>query len=78
VLVDDISGYSIYNMKGGLISTYGITDQGAFKVTNGNRICFFKRFNYPIVIGYNGITAFEESTSTLIHCGGSQVFSSCS
>lgn len=56
------------------ILVYGITDQGALKVTSSNRICFFNRFKYPIVIGYNGITAFEESTSTLIHCGGGQVF----
>ena len=61
-------------MKGGKVLAYGITDQGGLQVTNTNNHCFFKQFTFPPGTVWLGITAFEESTSTLIHCGGTQVF----
>ncbi len=69
-----MSGYAQISMFGQL-DAYRITDQGTLQMTAGRHLCFFNQFTFPAAsYVWNGLTAFEESTSTLIHCGGNQVF----
>jgi len=74
ILADDIFGYAQISMYG-QPEAYRITDQGVLQITQNKHLCFFNQFKYPMEL-FNGLTAFEESTSTLIHCGGVQVFDS--
>ncbi len=74
--IDTISLYSQFSILGSVGSpyqSYGVTTNGTLRVYKS--MCYFNQVKFPTTITtiLNGITAFEKTTSTLLHCGGNLV-----
>ncbi len=76
LILADISGYAQFAIRGNVGSqyqSYGVTTNGTLKVSKS--MCYFNQVKFPSYItslSY-GITAYEDTTSTLLHCGGNLV-----
>ena len=58
---------------GSQYQSYGVTSNGTLRVSKN--LCYFSQVTFPASVTSisNGITAFEKTTSTLLHCGGNLV-----
>ncbi len=71
-----IYGYRQLTVNGNVGSFYisfGVFDNGTYEAAT--KLCYFNQITFPSSVTSisNGITAFEKTTSTLLHCGGNLV-----